>query len=121
MKHSILSVLMITILLSGCSLFQGDSFSGTWKMTLKNEDVKEEWEFVVEEDNSFKTEYTFIIRGEPLPVDFEGNVSEDGSVEGKIYVEGRIVGSLTGSCDFEKGEGTWRGGNYSGSWNIVKQ
>ena len=121
MKYSALIILLVTTLFSACSLFQGDSFSGTWKMTWKTEGVQEEWEFDVKDDNSFETEYSFIIRGEPLPVDFEGRVSEDGSVDGKIFVEGRPVGAFSGTCDYEKGEGTWYGGNFKGTWNIVKQ
>jgi len=120
MKGKIVYLLFIAVLFSACSLFQGDSFSGPWKMTWTSDNGDEEWEFVVEEDNSFKFDHTFFMQGNPLPIDFKGNVGDDGELKGDIYLEGQVVGSFNGKCDYEKGEGAWRGGNYSGSWSVVK-
>lgn len=120
MKTKIIYLLFTALLFSACSLFQGDSFSGPWKMNWKSDSGTEEIDYVVEEDNSFTFDHTFFIQGSPLPIDFKGNVGDDGEVKGDIYLDGEKVGSFKGKCDYEKGEGKWNGGNYSGSWSSVK-
>jgi hypothetical protein len=47
-------------------------------------------------------------------------LEDDGVLKGDLYMEGQVVGTFKGAVDYEKGEGTWRGGNYSGSWSAVK-
>lgn len=121
MKSKIIYLLFSALLFSACSLFQGDSFSGPWKMNWKSDSGSEEIDFVVEDDYSFAFDHTFFIQGNPLPIDFKGTVDDDGELKGDLYMEGQVVGSFKGKCDYEKGEGTWRGGNYSGSWDVVKQ
>jgi hypothetical protein len=119
MKINFLYALLVALLFSACSLFQGDSFSGTWKMTWKSDSVNEEIDYVVAEDNSFKFDHTFFIQGNPMPIDFEGTIGEEGEMTGDIIIDGNKVGTFKGTCDYEKGEGTWRGGNYSGTWSTV--
>ena len=121
MKTKIIYLLFIAVLFSACAIFQGDSFSGPWKMTWHGDSGDEEIDFIVEDDYSFVFDHTFFLQGGPLPIDFKGNVEEDGKLNGQLYMEGQAVGTFIGALDYEKGEGTWRGGNYSGSWNAVKQ
>jgi hypothetical protein len=121
MKYRIVYLLFIAVIFSACSIFQGGSFPGTWKMTWIGNTTNVEWDFVVEEDNSFEYEHVFSSQEKnSVPISYKGNISEDGKVDGKIYYNGNPVGPLTGTCDYEKGEGKWRAGELSGTWSMVK-
>lgn len=119
MYRSISVVLIFVIMFSACSLFQGDSYSGEWNIIFSG-DMKNEAEFVVNDDNKFEFELMVTVEGRTFPVIWRGEISEDGELKGGIYLESERVGSFKGACDFEKGEGTWRGGNYNGEWSALK-
>lgn len=119
MKGKIYYLVIIALIFSACSLFQSDSYSGEWKITFGG-DLERDVEFLVEEDNSFDFGIEIPAQGRTFHIGYKGKIGEDGELEAGIYLDNENVGDVSGKCDYEKGEGTWRGGEYKGTWNAVK-
>lgn len=119
MKAKFIYSLFIAVLFSACSLFQSDSYSGPWKITFGG-DLERKVEFIVEKDNSFEFVIEISAQGRTFPINYKGTISEDGELDAGIYLDMEHVGSVTGKCDYDKGEGSWAGGEYNGTWNAVK-
>lgn len=116
-----LSVFIVPLfILASCSLFQKESYIGEWKLTLSG-DYSTTFVFSVGEDSKISFTDAIVYQGNSYDAKFAGQISEDGKITCDISVQGMKVASLTGTIDFNKGEGIWNGAGMKGKWTAFKK
>jgi len=112
--------LISTFLLVSCSIFQKESFTGKWEITLAGDHVQT-FKFEVKDDLTFSFSDVVSVQGSEMPVEVKGNISEDGKVTAVIFTGGQDIGSINGTFTFTDGKGSWQGGNLGGTWTGAKE
>jgi hypothetical protein len=120
MKKNLVVFFLSVILITGCSLFEKQSFSGPWEMTLKG-GYSDTLSFVVDAQRSFSFTKDLIVGSNQYEATFRGKIAEDGTMTCDVSVQGMNVASLKGTFNFENGSGTWSGSSYDGTWTAVKK
>ncbi len=115
-----LTFLVPLIFITSCTIFQRDSYQGTWVFKITG-DFTDSFEILIKEDNSFKTEQIIDIGSKSYDAAFEGKITDEGNLTCDVFVMGRQAAHFTGKIDYETGLGTWNGSGYKGDWTITKK
>lgn len=108
------------IFITSCTIFQKDSYQGTWVFKITG-DLSDSFEIVINEDNSFKTEQILEVDYQSYDATFEGKITEEGNLTCDVFVMGRQAAHFIGKIDYETGLGTWNGSGYKGDWTITRK
>ena len=119
MKKTFLLLIVIAVM-NGCSIFQGDSFEGSWEMYLSGS-IDEKVEFIISPQNTFDVRKVIPYGSINYEVNFKGTVSKDGIISGEIFADRGHIGTLEGTVNYETGSGKWNASMLSGVWNAVKK
>lgn len=113
----VFSILLIAV---SCSIFQKDTFQGTWNITVTG-DFSDSFDFVVDEKDSFSFSRNINTQGGSYEARFSGKISEDGTMFCDVNVMSMKVAQFDGKMNYENGSGKWAGAGMSGSWSAVKK
>lgn len=120
MKSRIISSLTILLLISACSIFQKQSYQGTWVLTVKG-DYNDTIEFNVGEDYTFSFVKSIATQGQNFDAKFNGKILPDGSFVCDVEVMSMKVAQFNGKVNYENGSGSWSGTGMGGTWTAVKK
>lgn len=120
MKSRITLFITLVLFISACSLFQKETFQGTWLLTLKG-DYSDSIEFDVIENNTFNFVKSITTQGQNYDARFSGRILEDGTFICDVEIMGMKVAQFNGKVNYENGLGTWSGTGMSGNWTAVKK
>jgi hypothetical protein len=120
MKSRIISSITILFLISACSLFQKDTFQGTWILTVKG-DYNDTIEFNVNEGNTFSFVKSIATQGQNYDASFNGKILADGTFVCDVEIMSMKVAQFNGKVTYENGSGSWSGTGMGGNWTAVKK
>jgi hypothetical protein len=120
MNKLYLVFLILAIVLSACSLFENESFSGDWDFKLTG-DYDGEITVTLQEDMTYSETTAVSVSGRDFDVKFSGKIQEDGKLVGLIYAQGQQMGEMSGKMNYETGEGKWNAAGIGGNWTAVKK
>lgn len=120
MKRILSAIVLLGIIVIGCSQTPQEMYSGNWKLKFSG-DLESEFDFTIKNDLTFSFAKNITVQGLPRDVFISGEVIEDGTLNGSIFANGSLVGNISGSIAPKAGTGVWEGGGLEGTWTAEKK
>lgn len=119
-KRIIVFAFLLALVVTACSLFQKDSFQGTWQLKFSG-GIEETFDFVVGEGNSFSVNKSITYDSREYDVEISGKIGKDGKIRTAIIASGQDMGLMEGEFNYETGKGKWNANILYGEWTATKK